>query len=173
MCSSDLIAVVAGPILFARVGQGEPSDLNKVWRVLKRIIVVSLAGTLLASAVAASFGHLILSLLAASPYRSGAPLLPLLTLNGGLFATGQFASLQLMCGSRTDILVAPKIATAILGIGANLLGSYCWGPLGVCTAGAVTSAVYCLWILRVVRVQMRGGHGLPQTRSTVPAASIE
>jgi O-antigen/teichoic acid export membrane protein len=166
------IGWVAGPILFARVSQGGPADLNKVWRVLKRIIVVSLAGTLLASALAACFSHFILSLLAAPPYRSGAPLLPLFTLNGGLFATGQFATLQLMCGSRTGMLVVPKIATAVLGVGANLLGSYCWGPIGVCFAGTVTSAVYFLWMLRLARTQMYGGRGPFQTSATEPTGSV-
>jgi O-antigen/teichoic acid export membrane protein len=166
------IAVVAGPILFARVGQGGPDNLNKVWSVLKRIIAVSLAGTLLASAIAACFGHLLLSLLAAAPYRWGAPLLPFLTFGAGLFATGQFATLQLMCGSRTGLLIAPKIVTAVLGIAANLVGSYFWGPLGVCAAGAVTSALYLLWILRIVQTQMRDGDGLLQSSDTALVGSL-
>ena len=153
---TSYVTWVASPILFARVGNGGSRDLERVWRVLKYVISLSLAGTLLATLLAVCLGRLILSLLAAAPYRTGAPLLPLLTLSGGLFATGQFATLQLMCGARTGILIAPKILTAVLGIIANLLGSYCWGPVGVVVAGTFTSAFYFLWILRIARRQMSG-----------------
>jgi O-antigen/teichoic acid export membrane protein len=166
------IVVVAGPILFTRVGQGGPAELNNAWSVLKRIIAASLAGTVFASAIAACFRHTILSLLVAAPYRGGAPLLPFLTLDAGLFATGQFATLQLMCNSRTKMLIAPKIVTAVLGISANLVGSYCWGLLGVCAAGAVTSSVYFLWILRIARKQMRDGDGLSQTGAPALGGSL-
>ena len=73
---TGFVTVVLGPILFARVGNAGPADLNRAWRVLKRIIAASLAGTLFACAIAACFCHVILALLAAAPYRWGARFCP-------------------------------------------------------------------------------------------------
>jgi O-antigen/teichoic acid export membrane protein len=149
------ITWLASPILFARVGDGDVNDLIKVWGILKRIVSISLCATFIFSVAAACCSRMIFSLLASDAYRSGAHLLPLLVLNGGLFATGQFATLQLMCSSRTGVLVAPKVVTAVVGVCANFVASYCWGPPGVATAGTVTSAIYFLWVVWLVRRQMR------------------
>jgi O-antigen/teichoic acid export membrane protein len=156
------ITWLASPILFAKVGHGDVNDLSRVWSILKRIIGISLGGTLMFALAAACCGRVVLSLLASHAYRSGAHLLPLLVLSAGLFATGQFATLQLMCGSRTSVMVAPKLVTAVLGIGANFLGSYCWGPFGVVAAGTLTSAVYFLWVVWLARMQVRGRNILPR-----------
>ena len=56
-----------------------------------------------------------------------------------------------MTGVHTNRLLAPKILTALCGIGANLAGAYLYGLPGVVVANLVFSLLYCTWILLLWR----------------------
>lgn len=144
----DAMVQLVSPLLFSRAGDG--SDTQRVqqarrWNYLLVLFSVLLAimGTFLAFLL----HDWIFSLLVAPDYRSVSFLLPWMVLAGGLFASGQVASVLFMTTVNTQQLIAPKIITAILGISLNFVGAYWLGLTGVVLAILIFSAIYFVWIL--------------------------
>jgi len=147
---SNLVIQLISPILFARAGDGGNfSRLLKARNLNNVIIGFSLVLTLLAVVVTFLFQKQLLSLLVASDYQSVAPLLGWMVLAGGLFASGQVASLTLMSGNKTRSLMAPKIGSAAIALSANFLGARWLGVEGVVAAMVLQSVIYFVWILMV------------------------
>ena len=136
------------PILFQRAGDASDARRMATVRSLSRgLLLASLALTAAGTLLALALHRLVFTLLVSSEYRSISELLPFMVLSGGLFASGQVAALSPLSRPRSSGLLAPKIGTAILGVGLNLLGAFVLGIRGVVWAGVVFSASYLLWIL--------------------------
>ena len=139
------------PMLFRRAG--DASDvvrMDEVRRLSRRLLSFSLALTALGGLLAQWLHEPIFALLVAPPYRAVAPLLPLMVVSGGLFASGQVAILSLLSDTRTDPLIRPKIVTALLGVAPNLAGAWLFGLRGVVGGVLVFSAAYLAWVLRLL-----------------------
>jgi hypothetical protein len=72
--------------------------------------------------------------------------LPWIALSGGLFAAGQISALTALNNNQPQKLLAPKIATSLLGVALSFLGAYFLGLEGVVGAGVLFSLVYFVWV---------------------------
>lgn len=140
------------PILFHRAGDATSVARNEnVAQIVWRITLVALLGTAVA-VLATSFLHQwLFSLLVAAEFRGISYLLPWVILAGGLFAAGQMLSLKLMSEMKARELLFPKIATALIGVGLNVLGAAIAGAEGVVAAMVAFSIIYLAWIILLAR----------------------
>jgi len=148
MLLSNFMVAFVSPILFSRAGDG--SDLNRLNHA-RRVNVLVVLGSVVLTVLGTLLGFLlhnqVFSLLVAPQYRAVSTLLPWMLMSGGLFASGQAASLLLLTELNSRGLIAPKIGTAVLGVLFNGFGAYWFGLRGVVSASVVFSLVYFLWIL--------------------------
>ena len=144
---SSLVAQVMGPVLFGLAGNGqEHPKLEPVRRQVRRLGSYMLAGTLAMSLIAWLIHGILFALLVPREYRAVSYLLPLVVLASGLFATGQVLTLDALIQMSTRVLLAPKICSAILAAGFNLVGATVAGLPGVVYATVLSSGVYAAWI---------------------------
>jgi O-antigen/teichoic acid export membrane protein len=145
---SGLLFQLVSPVLFSWAGDAsEATRLDRSRHVNSRMTQAMVLITLLATGLAFCFYEKLFWLLVGPQYRSVSSFLPWMVLSGGLFASGQVASLMLMTDINTKRLIAPKIGTASLGVVMNVAGAYLLGLVGVIFAHLVFSCVYCGWIL--------------------------
>jgi len=74
-------------------------------------------------------------------------------LAGGVFAAGQTIALNLMSQMKTQIMIAPKLITALLGVGLNFAGAYWYGISGIVIAGVLFSVSYFVWMAVLAKRQ--------------------
>jgi O-antigen/teichoic acid export membrane protein len=149
---TGLMVKLISPVFFQRAG--DASDASRVHRVYVlnwQLTIGSLLLTGAATLLAVGLHRFVFHWLVASEYREVSCFLPGVVLAGGLFATGQFASVSLLSDNRPHRLITPKIATAVIGALLNFLGAKLLGVLGVVLAGVSFSGLYCLWVLLLVR----------------------
>jgi O-antigen/teichoic acid export membrane protein len=140
------------PILFARAGDATSADRNEnVAQIVWRITIVALLGTGSAVLVTSLLHQWLFALLVASEFRWISYLLPWVILAGGIFAAGQMLTLKLMSEMKARELLIPKIGTALVGVGLNVLGAAVAGVEGVVAAMVAFSAIYLAWIILLVR----------------------
>jgi O-antigen/teichoic acid export membrane protein len=146
--ASAFLNQLVQPILYSRAGAGKDERRMKSANgVINRLLAASLTLTI-AGAVACAFVCRPLFRRFLPPaYGSAAPLLPVIALAAGMFACGQVASLRHLLSTNPRSLVAPKIATAVLGACLNVAGAYLFGLKGVVAAALCFSTVYCVWVL--------------------------
>jgi O-antigen/teichoic acid export membrane protein len=168
MLLSGFLVQLVSPVLFSRAGDGTNPDRMAQSHRLNRMLLLSSFALAVAGVILASFFHReILSLLAAPLYRAVSPLLPVMVLSGGLFAAAQIAVLSLLSGVNSRLLMAPKIATGLLGVLLNFAGAYWLGIRGVVYAGLAVSSIYLVWILILVKREQIGA----PSRFTGPASA--
>lgn len=145
---SGLIMQFVIPLLFQKAGDGLDEDRMRYIYVAVRKLV---AGTLVLTGVGtltAWFIHdHIFALLTGPEYRPISWLLPWMVLAGGLFASGQMATLAQLSEKSTKVLISPKIGTAVTGVVFSLLGVYIFGLSGAVAAMVITMAIYLIWII--------------------------
>jgi O-antigen/teichoic acid export membrane protein len=152
---STVLAQLISPMLFARAGDGsDPKRLLTAGWMNAAVVVGMLGLTLVATAATFFYHAQLMALVTAPEYRVASPFLWLLVLSGGLFASGQTASLLLLTTMASKRLVAPKIVTAVLGAVATLLGARAFGIRGVVWAGLLFSVVYAVWVSALSLVQI-------------------
>lgn len=143
-----------GPILFQRSGDATNALRNAgVHRLSWVLTYLTLTVTGIATLLIFAAHEWIFSLVVASEYRSLSALLPWFVLSGGLFAAGQTFSLKLASELKPRAIAKAKIATAVLGVGLNLLGAVLAGLHGVVFALVSFSASYLLWMVFLSRRQ--------------------
>jgi O-antigen/teichoic acid export membrane protein len=149
---SSIMMNFISPILFSLAGGGSnPMRLNRARRLNQLLIFISILLTALCTLLAFTIHRQVFSLLVAYQYRAISYLLPWMLMSGGLFATGQAASLMLLTELDSRALVMPKVLTAIMGILLNVLGAYLFGLTGVVFATVIFSLIYFLWIIFLAR----------------------
>jgi O-antigen/teichoic acid export membrane protein len=149
---TTLLVQLVSPIFFQRAGDGsDASRVRQVHRVNRRLTFAVLLLTGLAVLLALAVHGYVFRWLVAPEYRPISWLLPWMVLAGGLFATGQFASLSLMSENKSVNLIGPKVVTAAVGVGLNLIGARLYGAEGVVAASILFSALYCLWLHLMLR----------------------
>lgn len=149
---TGLMVQLVAPVFFQRAG--DASDAARVeqvhtinWWLTMSVLLL----TGLATLFAMGLHRFIFHWLVAPDYRDVSSLLPGLVMAGGLFATGQFATISLLSDVETRNLIVPKIVTAIIGVLLNIIGVIHWGLTGVVGAGIVAGAIYLVWILWLVK----------------------
>jgi O-antigen/teichoic acid export membrane protein len=142
-----LVTTLIAPILYQRSGAATDQTRNALvhhssWRMTQ----VSLGITAIAAAFTWLFHDWLFRWLVAEAFRDVSNLLPWVVLAGGIFASGQILSLKLMSEIRSDSLLLVKIVTALIGIGANILGAWRYGVEGVVGALVLFSLIYLVWM---------------------------
>lgn len=149
---SGLISQLVSPLLFSRAGDAsDPVRLHDARRLNNLAVVVVLVLTGLITALALWLHPRLFAWLVAPGYREVSPLLPWIVLAGGLYASGQIASLTHFVGATTRKLIAPKMLTSILGIALNVMGARWFGVKGVVLANLAISSIYFLWMSILAR----------------------
>ena len=153
---NGMVAQFLAPILFRRAG--DASDYRRtsaVYGLSRQLTRLVLGATCGAFIVAFLFHAEFLQIIVAHQYSSVSYLFPWMLLAGGLFAAGQTMALNLESQMKTHSMLAPKIATAMLGITANISGAYLYGARGVVAAVVLFGMSYLVWMV-VISHQVRG-----------------
>lgn len=136
------------PIFFQRAGDATDHQRRSEVRALAwRIVMATLALTLLAFTLTFILHEWLFSFLVSSEYRSISYLMPWMVAAGGVFAMGQMLALRLMSDMRAKAMTKAKICTALFGGGLNLLGAAQAGIEGVVASLLFASVVYTAWML--------------------------
>jgi O-antigen/teichoic acid export membrane protein len=136
------------PILYSRAGVGTDENRMKgTHRVINWLLAATFLLSVLVAAASALVCRSLFSHLFPPAYGSAAHLLPVITLAAGIFACGQIASLKHMLSINPRSLIAPKIATAILGTCLNFAGAYLFDIAGVAVVCLCFSIIYCIWVM--------------------------
>ena len=135
------------PILYQRAGDASDSRRNvNVNKLSWRLTGLAMGGTCAVFLVAVLFHTQIFHMFVAKEYASVSHLLPWMLLGGGVFATGQTISLNLMSQMKTQTMTMAKIITAVLGVIFNFAGAYLFGVVGIVFASVMFSVLFTVWI---------------------------
>jgi len=146
--ASAFLTQLVSPVLFSRAGDGtDDTRMRNTHHVINQLLAVCLLVSLAAVGAAALLHKALFRLLLPPAYGSVSYLLPLVVLSSTIFACGQIASLKHVLSPHPRSLVAPKIVTALMGVGLNAAGAYLYGAAGVVVAGIGFSTVYCAWVM--------------------------
>jgi len=144
---TGLLTTLIAPVLYQRSGAATDQARNAlVHNISWRITQFSLVITAIAVVFTWLFHDWLFRWLVAEAFRDVSNLLPWMVLAGGIFASGQMLSLKLMSELRSRSLLLVKISTALVGIGANILGAWRYGIEGVVSALILFSSIYFIWI---------------------------
>lgn len=145
---AGMLMQLLSPMIFQIAGDGRDADrVSQGRRLSVMLSFVVLAATIFSALIAHVAAGTIFSWVVPPIYWPVAHMLPLMVLSGGIFAMGQFASLALMSGSSSMPLIAPKVVTAVLAVGLNVIGAVWGGLRGVAFASLLFSILYTAWIL--------------------------
>ena len=136
-----------GPILFQHAGDNsDPLMSLKVHKMTWKLTAISLVVTVLAFIFTFLCHNWLFKFLVAESFREASNYLPWLALAGGIFASGQVLSLNLMSQMKSKEMILIKIITAIVGIAANVLGAWKFGISGVILGLITFSLIYFTWM---------------------------
>ena len=136
------------PILYQRYDvSGATEDRRSVHNLSWGTTYFAIGCTLLGFLITTFCHQLIFHLFAAESFRGISFLLPWMILAGGLFSAGQILSLKLMAEMRTGQLLVVKVFTALLGVGANVIGAWLFGIPGVVAGMIVFSLGFLIWTI--------------------------
>lgn len=154
---ANLVVQLVVPVIFSRSGDGkDPHRLQSAHMLNMWVIIGMVVATSVLTLMALLLRDPLFALLVGPQYHSGSTYLPLVVLAGGLFACGQCASLVLMSGTNTRLLVRPKIVTAVVGVLFNLIGAYWFGVPGVVMANVLFGALFFGWVVILAWKQRDG-----------------
>jgi O-antigen/teichoic acid export membrane protein len=159
--ATALLEQLIAPVLFGHAG--DASDRRRLAaanQICNRLVVVGLAGTA-SLGVAAYLLHGELFAVVAPGYASISALLPLLVISAGLFSCGQLTALRALIAGRSDLLVKPKIVSAIVGITVSIAAAAIGGIPAVAAGGIISSALYLILTLLAVEASEQPGLHYP------------
>jgi O-antigen/teichoic acid export membrane protein len=153
---TNLVVQLLTPILFQKAGDASDQQRMKAtYRANQWLVLISLGITAVAVLITYLLHDFIFSLFVAPEYGIISGLLPWMVLAGGLFATGQIATIGLLSEAETTMLLAPKIGTAVLGTVFNFAAATFWGLSGVVWAVSMTAAVYVVWVILLAQQRQK------------------
>jgi O-antigen/teichoic acid export membrane protein len=145
---SDMLVQFAAPIFFHIAGYGVDNDRVERALSFNRIFLLGLITfTIIITLTAVLLHAQVFQVLVAPSYHYISSLWPFMILAGGLFACGQSVSLMFMTSGNTNILIAPKIGTSLIGIAFNIIGAYSFGLYGVIIGNIAFSFLYLVWMV--------------------------
>jgi O-antigen/teichoic acid export membrane protein len=146
MASGVAMAVLA-PIIYQRSGDAsDPARAAGAATTIRLVAAVVFCLTLCGFAFLSISHRWLFSILVGEQFRMGSFLLPWMFLAGGTFATGQILSLKQMSDVQVKRLLAPKIATAVVGLALNVVGAALAGIVGVVFGMTASAMIYTAWM---------------------------
>lgn len=146
--ASGLAVAVMAPIIYQRIGSArDPLKMADTHLVIRLTAGLIFVGTNIGFLFLLFSHQLMFSLFVGEPFRDKSYLLPWMFLAGGTFAVGQVLSLKQMGDIQIKLLIAPKIATALIGVILNVLGAVFAGIEGVTSAMVAFSLIYAAWMV--------------------------
>lgn len=156
LATSIAVQIIA-PILFERAGDGADQERNiDVARMSRRLTRSALAVAAVAFAVTLVLHPLLFDWFVSDEYARVSYLLPWVVLSGGVFAASQTVALDLMTRLRVRAMLTAKIATALIGFAANIIGAKLLGIVGVVGANLLFSTTSLVWMLSLSAAVGRG-----------------
>jgi len=153
---SSMLVQLVTPIVYQTIGISSCSSSVLVAKrqcdVLSNVI---LALTSIGFFVTYLLHQSIFKIFIAEQYQSASYLIPWMILSGGIFAAGEAMAIFLNTTMKTKLQIAPKIVTALVGIGLNLYAAYLFGARGVTFSLLLFSFLYYIWIKIIVSKLMQ------------------
>jgi len=150
----QLLQLIWAPILFGEQALAERTGATRSG-MLQKLGLVLLAGSVAGTLILFWTGEWLILLFATPAYLRSAPFLPLIFFGSCLFQLGQWYALDQLRQKRSDLLIWPKLATAVLGIASYALGTYWAGLKGLALASVASSAFYVISVLWTRRALAR------------------
>jgi O-antigen/teichoic acid export membrane protein len=145
--ANGLLLLLIAPVVFQRSGDAsEHGRTKEAHALIRNAAIVTLSATTIGFCAAASLHSWVFVHLAAPEYRQVSYLWPWMLLAGGIFATGQVFALKQQGDLSTKSLIIPKVVTAAIGVGLNVVGARVYGIVGVVGAGVGFAVVYLTWM---------------------------
>jgi O-antigen/teichoic acid export membrane protein len=146
--ATGMAVQLLAPIFYQRSGDTSNVERNaNVSRLNWRLTWLALGVTIASFAVALLLHAQIFKVCVAKEYESVSYLLPWMLFAGGIYATGQIISLNLMSQMKPHLMITAKIVTALLGVMFNFAGAYWFGIGGVVLANVLFSVLYFVWMV--------------------------
>jgi O-antigen/teichoic acid export membrane protein len=159
--ATTMAVQLLAPIFYQRAGDASDGARNANVSYLSwRLTYLALGVTGAAFIVALLLHTQIFKILVAKEYASASYLLPWMLFAGGIFATGQIISLNLMSQMKPHLMITAKIVTALLGVIFNFAGAYWFGIEGVVLANILFSVLFSLWMV-TLQIKMKKSYIWP------------
>ena len=147
LMATGMVSQFLAPIFYQRAGDATDSArIANVSNLIWRFAGFSLALTIIAFLIALFVHTNIFYIFTNNKYATVSHLLPWMLLSGGIFATGQILTSNLMIHLKTQTMMVVKITTAMFGIVFNFVGAYLYGITGIVIASILFSLSYFLWM---------------------------
>jgi O-antigen/teichoic acid export membrane protein len=148
---SAVLVQLAAPVIYQSSNHAGPAQsLQLAKRQCDLLAGAILIVTGMAWLIAFCFHGRLFDTFIAKDYRSASSLMPWMILAGGIFSAGEAAAVFLNSAMRTHLQIAPKITTALIGMGLNLLSARYFGSEGVVFSVLTFSILYFLWLRYIV-----------------------
>lgn len=148
LLATGAVGQFLSPIFYQRAGDATDKIRNAdVKKLIWRFAGFAFALTSLTFIVIFLFHSQIFWIFVDKKYANVSYLLPWMFLSGGIFATGQILTSNLMVHLKTQTMMVVKIVTALLGIAFNFIGAYWYGIPGIVVANNLFSILYFIWIV--------------------------
>jgi O-antigen/teichoic acid export membrane protein len=155
---SSIVSKFVSPILYERAGDASSKKrVRSAYRLNYWVSGGMILATVSATGAAYLLHPLVFRIFVGEAYRSASGLLPLMALAGGLYATSQVVGLLLMSRAESKRLITPKVATALIGGGLNVVGSYWYGVKGVVIALIIFGVLNIMWTVSVSKIEVVHG----------------
>jgi O-antigen/teichoic acid export membrane protein len=146
----NIITQVATPILYQMAGAGiSKSRLTAYSSAILRLIIVKLIFYSFIALLILYNSEFIVISLTGPIYMKYIDYLPLLAIAAILFIIAQTATLIVVAQLETNLLLAPKVYTALIAIACNYVLSFYFELLGTLFALVIFSILYLIWIARL------------------------
>lgn len=146
--ATGMVAQFISPIFYQRAGDATDSQRNaNVNKLIWRLSGFALILTFICFLITFIFHSQIFMILVNKKYVVVSHLLPWMLLSGGIFATGQILTTNLMIHLKTKTMMLVKIITALLGITFNFVGAYWYGITGVVMSSVLFSLSFFVWMV--------------------------
>jgi O-antigen/teichoic acid export membrane protein len=141
------------PIIFSRAGDASSEARNENSSALiKRLVIIGLGVTIMATLVAAAFHAQIFNLFVNKSYYSASHFLPWAVFSGGIFSVGLICASKIMALLKTNKLIGASVGSSIIGIVAAFFGVYYFSLAGAVGSMVVHSLSYFIWVVINLRL---------------------
>lgn len=147
---STFIGFLVSPIIFDKAGDlSDEQRFSNINRLILKFTLLLLGVVMFLFFLANTFHLQLFQLFTSTDFYAISYMLPVMILSGGIFACGELIGLPLQAKLRTDVLLYPKLGSAVLGVFVNFFAAFRWGLEGVIYGGIFTAFIFLFSVLYV------------------------